>query len=68
MSQQMVNGSRYDGSRTLTNKMSDRYAVVSEPYNGKHLKPQDSRSKLRRKLNWLIRNKTGSAATPFNDL
>lgn len=52
MAQQMVNGSRYDGSRTLTNRMSDRYAVVGEPYKGKHLKPQDNVSKLKRKQNW----------------
>lgn len=36
MSQQMVNGSHYDGSVTITNRMSDRYAVVGEPFNGKH--------------------------------
>ena len=52
MSQQLVNGSRYDGSRTLTNRMSDRYAVVGEPYKGKHLKPQDPVSKQKRKLHW----------------
>lgn len=39
MSQQMVNGSRYDGSVTLTNRMSARYAVVNPPYEGKHRKP-----------------------------
>lgn len=55
MSQQMVNGSRHDGSRTLTNRMSDRYAVVGEPYKGKHLKPQDPVSKKKRKLHWKIR-------------
>lgn len=36
MSQQMVNGSHYDGSVTITNRMSDRYAVVGEPFHGKH--------------------------------
>ena len=36
MSQQMVNGSHYDGSVTFTNRMSDRYAVVGEPFKGKH--------------------------------
>lgn len=36
MSQQMVNGSHYEGSVTITNRMSDRYAVVGEPFHGKH--------------------------------
>lgn len=36
MSQQMVNGSHYNGSVTITNRMSDRYAVVGEPFHGKH--------------------------------
>ena len=45
MSQQMVNGSHRgtgkDGqgsSVTITNRMSDRYAVVGEPNKGKHRK------------------------------
>lgn len=38
MSQQMVNGSHHDGSVTITNRMYNRYAVVSEPFNGKHRK------------------------------
>lgn len=56
MSQQMVNGSRYDGSVTLTNRMSDRYAVVNPPYEGKHRKPQDSHSKWKRKMHWEARH------------
>ena len=56
MSQQMVNGSRYDGSTTLTNRMSARYAVVNPPYEGKYLKPQDSYSKAKRKMHWEVRN------------
>ena len=40
MSQQMVNGSHYDGSVTITNRMSERYAVVSEPNRGKHRKTE----------------------------
>ena len=56
MAQQMVNGSKYDGSRTLTNRMSDRYAVVGEPYKGKHRKPQTREYKERRKRNWFLRN------------
>lgn len=40
MSQQMVNGSHYDGSVTITNRMSDRYAVVGEPFKGKHHKTE----------------------------
>ena len=56
MAQQMVNGSHYDGSVTITNRMSDRYAVVGTPFSGKHLKPQDPISKQKRKEHWLIRN------------
>ena len=57
MAQQMVNGSHYDGDITITIRMSDRYAVVSEPYHGKHLKPQDEKSKAKRKEYWKERNK-----------
>ena len=56
MSQQMVNGSHYDGSVTITNRMSDRYAVVGEPQKGKYHKPQTMRAKLKRKLHWANRN------------
>lgn len=35
MAQQMVNGSYYNGSVTVTNRMSARYAVVSPPFQGK---------------------------------
>lgn len=56
MAQQMVNGSHYEGSKTVTNRMSDRYAVVSEPFKGKHKKPQDHASLLRRKIRWKMRS------------
>lgn len=55
MAQQMVNGSQFDGSVTRINPMSDRYAVVGAPYQGKHLKPQDPASLKKRKEHWLIR-------------
>lgn len=55
MAQQMVNGSRYDGSVTITNRMSDRYAVVGAPFAGKHHKPQDPLSLRKRKELWLLR-------------
>lgn len=43
MAQQMVNGSHYKGSVTVTNRTSDRYAVVGNPNNGKHhLNPNSS--------------------------
>lgn len=45
MSQQMVNGSRYDGSVTITNRMSDRYAVVGEPFHGKHALTEQQRKR-----------------------
>lgn len=49
MAQQMVNGSYYHGDITVTNRMTDRYAVVGEPFHGAHLKPQDERSIQNRK-------------------
>ena len=56
MAQQMVNGSHYDGSVTITNRMSNRYAVIGIPYAGKHLKPQDENSLAKRHAHWLARN------------
>ena len=56
MSQQLVNGSYRKGDVTFTFRMSDRYAVVSEPLNEKHKKPQDVRSRLARKQHWRERN------------
>lgn len=55
MAQQMVNGSHYDGSRTITYRMTTRYAVVGEPFNGKHKKPQDVESLRKRKAHWRLR-------------
>ena len=52
----MVNGSYYDGSVTITNRMSQRYAVVGEPKKGKHKKPQDPLSLAKRKTHWKLRN------------
>lgn len=58
MARQMVNGSHYEGSKTITNRMSDRYAVVGEPFNGKHKNPQDRVALIRRKVRWEMRNGT----------
>lgn len=55
MAQQMVNGSRYNGSVTETNRMSRDYAVVNPPFEGKHRKPQDSASLAKRKAHWKLR-------------
>jgi len=55
MAQQMVNGSHYDGSVTVTNRMSKDYAVVNPPFEGKHKKPQDSDSLVKRKVHWILR-------------
>ena len=52
----MVNGSFHNGPVTYTYRMSDRYAVVGEPYKGKHRKPQTMKAKLKRKLHWANRN------------
>lgn len=56
MAQQLVNGSYRKSDVTFTFRMSDRYAVVSEPFQGKHKKPQDFRSRLARKQHWRERN------------
>lgn len=56
MAQQLVNGSYRKSDVTFTFRMSDRYAVVSEPFQGKHKKPQDVRSRLSRKQHWRERN------------
>lgn len=49
MAQQMVNGSYYNGNITVTNRMTDKYAVVGEPFLGAHRKPQDARFIQKRK-------------------
>lgn len=56
MAQQLVYGSYRKSDVTFTFRMSDRYAVVSEPFQGKHKKPQDVRSLLARKQHWRERN------------
>lgn len=56
MAQQMVNGSRYGGDITYTNRMSSRYAVVNPPFEGKHKKPQDPESLQKRKVHFMIRH------------
>lgn len=45
MSQQLVNGSHYKGSVTITNRQSDRYAVVNPPEQGKHRKTKEQRER-----------------------
>ena len=61
MAQQLVNGSYRKGDVTFTFRMSDRYAVVSDPLKGKHKKPQDIYSKIRRKARWRERNEVKDA-------
>ena len=60
MAQQLVNGSYRKGDVTFTYRMSDRYAVVSDPFKGKHKKPQDILSKIKRKAHWRERNEQDS--------
>ena len=55
MSQQMKNGSHYQGSVTYTYRDTYRYGVVNEPFKGKHRKPQDDKSLAKRKLHWALR-------------
>ena len=45
MGQQMLNGSHHDGSVTVTNRMSDKYAVVNPPESGKHRKTEEQRKR-----------------------
>lgn len=60
MAQQLFNGSYRKGDVTFTYRMTDRYAVVSDPFKGKHKKPQDIRSKINRKAHWRERNEQDS--------
>ena len=55
MAQQMVNGSCYKGSVTVTNRMSDKYAAVNPPESGKHRKTEKQR-KRRHARNVLMRD------------
>lgn len=55
MAQQMVNGSYYNGSTTVTVRMTNRYAVVNPPFDGKHKKPQDPVSIANRHIHWVLR-------------
>lgn len=59
MSQQLVNGSHYKGSVTITNRQTDRYAVVNPPEQGKHRKTEEQR-KRRHLINMISRRKMGS--------
>lgn len=56
MSQQLANGSFYNGSVTVTYRMSGRYAVINPPFSGLHLKPQDEVHLEKRKKRWQQRN------------
>lgn len=55
MSQQLKNGSHYDGSVTVTFRDTDRYAVVNYPGEGKWRKPQDPASLQHRHNHWVKR-------------
>lgn len=66
MAQQMVNGSQHVGSITLTNRMSNRYAVVNPPFSGVHRKPQDEKSLARRKEHWAKRNAALRSRSPHS--
>lgn len=55
MAQQLVNGSYRKGDVTFTFRMSDRYAVVNDPFKGKHKKPQTREALVNRKLHWKLR-------------
>ena len=65
MAQQMVNGSHHDGSVTMTNRMTPRYAVVGAPYAGKHFKT-DLKSRGRQE-SWKSRLKISKRASAKAD-
>lgn len=52
MSQQMKGNSHHDGSRTVTERDTYRYAVVNPPLSGKWMKPQDPASLKKRHEHW----------------
>ena len=56
MPQQLVNGSHYKGSVTVTYRQSDRYAVVNPPEQGRHRKTEEQR-KRRHFINQINRRK-----------
>lgn len=62
MSQQMVNDSYYNGSVTFTNRMSDRYAVVGEPFHGKHALTDKQREARHRRnvINRILRKQANT--------
>lgn len=45
MAQQFHNDGHHDGSRTLSNRDTDAYAVVNPPLRGKHVKTAAQRAK-----------------------
>ena len=59
MPQQLVNDSHYEGSVTITNRQTDRYAVVNPPEQGKHRKTEEQR-KRRHFINQIRRRKMGN--------
>lgn len=48
--------SNHNGSITISNRDTFRYACVNPPFEGKHRKPQDAESKRKRKAHWAMRN------------
>lgn len=54
MAQQLVNGSHRKGDVTITNRMTQRYAVVNPPGEGKHHRdkpiPRKNRAWFKKKL------------------
>ena len=58
MAQQMKNNSYHNGSYTITERDTYRYAVVNDPFCGKHKKPQDKASIEKRHIHWLLRNRS----------
>ena len=56
MAQQFHNGGGHKGSITVSNRDSERYAVINSPFLGKHTKPQTTKYKVARKIRWRLRN------------
>ena len=66
MAQQMVNGSHYDGSVTYTNRMSNRYAVVSAPESGAHYQKKPNRHGVTQNHVKLSSYAAGLVDLPYN--
>ncbi len=55
MAQQFHNGGKHDGAKTVSIRDTYRYAIVNDPFTGKHRKPQTAIYRQQRKIHWFKR-------------